>query len=90
MSIQNATQVSHRHEQVAIAMATAWEKILKAFLYRKNPKIIYYPLIKVKRGEKKSKRRTLSLDDCLIEVQKLNLLQAINQAVSKTSGGGLI
>jgi hypothetical protein len=71
VNIQNATQVSHRHEQVAIAMATAWEKMLKAFLYRQNRKSIYYPLTKVKRGEKKPKRRTLSLDDCLIEVQKL-------------------
>lgn len=71
VNLQNATQVSHRHEQVAIAMATAWEKILKAFLYRANKKSIFYLSEKVKRGEQKPKRKTLSLDDCLTEVQKL-------------------
>jgi hypothetical protein len=68
VNLQNATQVSNRHEQVAIAMATAWEKLLKAFLYRKNSKSIYYPPVKVKRGEVKPKRKTISLDDCLAEV----------------------
>lgn len=71
VNIQNQTQVSHRHEQVAIAMATSWEKLLKAFLYRTTRKSIFYSLEKVKRGDKKPKRRTLSLDDCLVEVQKL-------------------
>ena len=68
VNLQNATQVAHRHEQVAIAMATAWEKVLKAFLYRLDRKIIYYPLPKTKRGEQKPKRKTLSLDSCLTEV----------------------
>lgn len=68
VNLQNATQGSNRHEQVAIAMATAWEKLLKAFLYRKNRKSIYYPLAKVKKGEPKHKRKTISLDDCLAEV----------------------
>lgn len=71
VNIQNATQVSHRHEKVAIAMATAWEKLLKAFLYRGNRKSIYYAFKKVKRGDIKPKRRTLSLDDCLVEAQKI-------------------
>jgi hypothetical protein len=71
VNLQNATHVLHRHEKVAIAMATAWEKILKAFLYRVNRKSIYYPPVKVLRGQKKPKRKTLSLDDCLVEVQKI-------------------
>lgn len=70
VNLQNATQVAHRHEQVAIAMATAWEKLLKAFLYRADRKSIYYPLPKTKRGDKKPKRKTLSLDNCLSEVHK--------------------
>ena len=69
VNLQNATQVAHRHEKVAIAIATAWEKMLKAFLYRINRKSIYYPLPKAKKGEPKAKRRTLSLDSCLTEVQ---------------------
>ena len=71
VNIQNATQVAHRHEKVAIAMATAWEKILKAYLYRINRISIYYPLPKMKRGEKKPKRKTLSLDSCLSAVHKI-------------------
>lgn len=72
VNLQNATQVAHRHEQVAIAMATAWEKILKAFLYRNNRKSIYSPSPKFKRGEPKPRRRTISLDNCLSDV--LNIL----------------
>ncbi|MDB5233382.1 MAG: hypothetical protein JWR44_375 [Hymenobacter sp.] len=69
VNLQNATQVAHRHEKVAIAMATAWEKLLKAFLYRIDRRSIYYPLPKAQRGQPKPKRKTLSLDSCLNEVQ---------------------
>jgi hypothetical protein len=68
VNLQNATQVAHRHEKVAIAMAIAWEKMLKAFLYRNDRRSIYSPLPKTKKGEPKAKRRTLSLDNCLAEV----------------------
>ncbi|UOQ96428.1 DUF3644 domain-containing protein [Hymenobacter sp. 5317J-9] len=69
VNLQNATQIAQRHEKVAIAMATAWEKILKAFLYRIDRRIIYYPLPRVQRGQPRPKRKTLSLDRCLDEVQ---------------------